>query len=917
MPTPLLTTKLYIPPLRPGMVSRPRLIERLNAGLLSRRKLTLISAPAGFGKTTLLSEWAAGCERPVAWLSLDEGDNDPTRFWAYVIAALQTVREGIGGTALAALQSPQPPPVEAILTTLINEIAAVSQGDHEGCPYVLVLDDYHAINAQPIHDGLAFLLDHLPPQMHLGLTTRSDPPLHLTRLRGRGQLTELRPTDLRFTPDEVTEFLNQVMGLELSADNVAALASRTEGWIAGLQMAAVSMQGREDIASFVRAFTGSNRFILDYLVEEVLDQQPSATQEFLLKTSILERLTGTLCDAVTGISERINADGRKNRDSPSQVILERLERANLFIVPLDDERRWYRYHHLFGSVLRLHLKQKIGTLGLLPLHRRACDWYARHDLNVEALHHAIAGQDFDRAADLIKPIAVITTIQGGATTVRGWINALPDDLVRERPHLCVLHAWAFNLTEQVEAIEPRLQDAERALQAQDLPDDDPLASDLRGQIAVIRASNARRQNDLSLSTQLLEESLDLLAQDNLIVRTTVSLNLGRAYMFSGKLNAAVDAFRRAQSLGQASGNVLTSLNAAGFLAAILIAQGQLRRAAGLCRQTIDHHLEHHRRPLPTLGHVYASLGRVLYEWNDLNAAAAHLEQGIAPGVGDQTYYGYRSTVRLGASMLAWIRQIQGARGGAVTLSRQVVAIAEQEQRNLYDADFSAWRVRLWLAQDNVAVAEAWAEAYRAGEALPRIWRPYGDLALARVLIAQQRLEEALDMLTPIRQSAQETGGVGWVIEALILEALIFQATGDTDRASTSLAQALSLAEPEDYVRTFVDEGPAMAELLRHAASRGIAPKYVSKLLAALDVSEYGSMGEGLPHAHTQPLIEPLSERELEVLRLLTSHLSSTEMAQELFIAKSTVRSHIKSIYSKLNVHKRKDAIQRAKELKLF
>jgi LuxR family maltose regulon positive regulatory protein len=919
MTTPLLTTKLYIPPVRPELVSRPHLIEQLNAGL--DRKLTLISAPAGFGKTTLLSEWVGGCQRPVAWLSLDESDSDPARFFTYFIAALQRVDPGIGQGAQAMMQSPQPPPPEALLTTLINEIAAVSQ------PFILVFDDYHLINAPPIHQQLAFLLEHQPPQMHLVIATREDPPLPLSRLRARGQTGEIRQADLRFTPEETADFLRRVTQTDLSCADVAALQQRTEGWIAGLQLVALSIRGHDDVSRLVQSFTGSHRYILDYLMDEVFHQQPEETRTFLLQTSILNRLSGPLCNAVTG-------------QENGQDILEHLESANLFVIPLDDERHWYRYHHLFGDLLRHYLKQEVGSQGLTSLHRRACAWLVQHDLKAEALHHAIAGEDFDRAADLIEAIAEAMVLRGAVKTVQSWIDALPHDLVRNRPLLSVIHAWAFHTNGQREAVEPHLRDAERGLQALGLPDDDPFVSDLRGHIAAMRASNARHRKDLPLFFRYAEEALGLLAEDDLIVRTTVSANLGLAHMLRGDLMAAVKALWEAQSLGQASGNVISAVNCVGFQTAVLIAQGQLRQAAELCRHTIDHHLDHYPKPLPTLGHVHANLARVLYEWNDLEAAAAHLEQSVV--LGEQTHL--PSTVRFRASLLAWIRQIQGADGDAAPLPQQVAAIADRErcpepvegQTDLNDVDFTAWRVRLWLAQNNVAVAAAWAEAYRAGEVQPQIWHPYGDLALARVLIAQQRLEDALDMLAQISQSAQEAGGTGWVIEARILEALAFQTMSETDRALTALSQGLSLAEPESYVRTFVDGGEPMAALLRQAGLRGIAPHYVGQLLAAFGPSTRLRTGTGEPESkpleaalrqaqdaaaqEAMPILafhEALTERELEILRLIDAGLSNREIAEALYISLNTIKTHTKSLYSKLNVHSRTQAINRARDLKLL
>jgi LuxR family maltose regulon positive regulatory protein len=441
MSTPILTTKLYIPAPRLNVVLRPRLIERLNEGL--HGKLTLISAPAGFGKTTLVSAWVAACQRPTAWLSLDEGDNDPTRFLAYLVAALHTIAPNVGEGVLAVLQSPQSPPTESILTALLNEIATIPDN------FVLVLDDYHVIEATPVDTALTFLLEHLPPQMHLLIATREDPQLPLARLRARGQLTELRAADLRFTPDEAAEFLKEVMGLNLSAEEIAALETRTEGWIAGLQMAALSMQGRADATSFIKSFTGIHHFVLDYLVEEVLQRQPDRIRSFLLQTSILDRLSGPLCDAVTG-----EEDGRG--------MLEALERGNLFVVPLDDERQWYRYHHLFADVLQARSIEEQSNQDP-PLHRRASEWYEQNGLRADAIRHALAAEDFERAAGLVELAWPAMRRSRQEATLLGWVKALPDELVRARPVLSVVYAWALLDGGELEAAEARLRNTERWL----------------------------------------------------------------------------------------------------------------------------------------------------------------------------------------------------------------------------------------------------------------------------------------------------------------------------------------------------------------------------------------------------------------------------------------------------------------------
>ena len=531
MSPPILATKLYIPPPRPNVVLRPRLITRLNEGLHGR--LTLISAPAGFGKTTLLSEWIAGCKWPVAWLSLDESDNDPSQFLTYLVAALQTIDNDMGAGMLSILQSPQPRPAELFLTSLINAVAQAPQ------EFILALDDYHRIEARPIHNALTFLLDHLPPQMHLAIVSRSDPPLPLARLRGQRTLTELRAADLRFTPDEAATFLNQVMRLDLSAADVAALETRTEGWIVGLQMAALSMQGRADTASFIRAFTGSHRFIIDYLVEEVLQRQVERVRDFLLQTSILDRLSGPLCDAVSG-----QGDGR--------AMLEALERGNLFVVPLDEERHWYRYHHLFADMLQARLTREQPDQAPLR-HRRASEWYEQNGLPSDAIRHALAAEDFERAADLVELAWPAMRRSRQEATVLGWVKALPDKLIRARPVLSVVSAWALLDGGELEAAEARLRDTERwlgtAADMRERPEapsagmgvaemvvvDQEQFRSLPASIANARAYRAQALGDVAGTVTYARRALDLLPEGDYYERGTTAALLGLAYWASGNL----------------------------------------------------------------------------------------------------------------------------------------------------------------------------------------------------------------------------------------------------------------------------------------------------------------------------------------------------------------------------------------------
>ena len=889
MTTPLLTTKLYIPPPRPNLVPRPRLVERLDEGLRLGNRLTLISAPAGFGKTTLLSEWVGSCGRPVAWVSLDKGDEDPARFLSYFVAALQTIEANVGEGMLSAFQAPQPPPIEAILTALINEIAALPD------PCALVLDDYHVIKAQPIHDALTFLLDHLPSQMHLIIATRVDPPLPIAHLRGRGQLTELRLTDLRFTHDEAAALLNQVMGLDLSADDVVALASRTEGWIAGLQMAAASMQGQEDVAGFIQAFTGSDRYILDYLIEEVFHRQPSSVQTFLLQTAILNRLTGSLCDAVTG-----QDDG--------QATLERLERANLFIVPLDNERRWYRYHRLFADLLRKRLHQ--AQPDLVPtLHSRASGWYEQNELMAAAIDHALSAGDLERAARLIEQAAEATLMRSEIATFLSWMEMLPDELVRARPLLCVFHAGALLWGGcPLDAIEARLQDAVEA---------DPDGS-VTGEVAAIRALLAAHQGDVRHSTELSDRALELLPEESLFLRSVVAGSLGLAYLWSGDIVAATRTFDKLARIGQETGNFMLTVMALRRLARLRRMQGQLHEARAFYEQALELAVDRQGRPLPIAGLAMTGLGELWREWNDLEAATRYLTEGI------ELIHQWAETGTLeGYLYLARVRQAQGDEDG----TREAIQKAQQlalktDTTEVDDLSVALQQARLWAAQGNLEAALRWVEERGVGrdvgptaletrdDLLDYHLRKYEYLVLARVLIKQDQPDKALALLEPLLPRMEQQGQIGMVIEIQVLKALALQAQGNVAQAITALERALSLAEPGDYVRIFVDEGPPMAQLLYEAAARGIAPDYTGKLLAAFPVSEPASTSQEPP----AEMVEPLSERELEVLHFIEEGLSNREIAQKLFLSMSTVKVHTYNIYSKLGVHSRTQAVAKARAL---
>jgi LuxR family maltose regulon positive regulatory protein len=905
VPTPILATKLYIPPLRTKVVLRPRLSERLNEGL--HRKLTLISAPAGFGKTTLVSEWVnrkaegggmnASRESgetihpspftlhpsKVAWLSLDEGDNDPTRFLAYLVAALQTIAANIGEGVLRVLQAPQPPPIESILTALLNEITTVSDN------FVLVLDDYHVIDAKPVDHALTFLLAHLPPQVHVVIATREDPQLPLARLRARDQLAELRACDLRFTPAEAAEFLNQVMGLNLSAEDIAALETRTEGWIAGLQLAALSMQGHQDATRFIKSFTGSHQFVMDYLVEEVLHQQPESVQTFLLRTSILDRLCGPLCDAVL-----------LDASASGQATLEYIERANLFIIPLDNERRWYRYHHLFADLLRQRLHQSIASStgdegrGVAELHRRASQWYEDNGLEVEAFHHAVAANDVDHAARLVEGEGMPLHFRGAAAPVLKWLESLPTTALDARPALWVMYGSALLFASQVTGVEQKLQAAEAALQGVDLDD---RTRDLVGHIASIRATVAVIQNQVETIIAQSRRALEYLHPDNLPVRTATTWTLGVAYQLQGDRAAASRAYTEAISISQAIGHFIINIMASLGLGNVQESENQLYLAAETYRRVLQLAGD---PPMPVACEAHLGLARICYEWNDLDAAHQHGQQGV------ELVRQIETTDRFVAYeiFLARLRLARGDVAGADAILARAGQFVRQHNFIHREPEVAAAQVLTLLRQGNLAAAAELAQSHD----LP--------LSQARVHLARGDTAAALATLELWRRQVEAKAWADERLKVMVLQAVAHQAHGEKDRAVQLLADALALAEPGGFIRIFVDEGVPMAQLLSEAVAHGIMPDTIGKLLAVFEAEEQKNADDSqLPPA--QPLIEPLSQRELEVLQLIAQGLSNHEISERLFLALSTVKGHNRNIFDKLQVKSRTEAIARARELGLL
>jgi LuxR family maltose regulon positive regulatory protein len=907
----LLTTKLYIPQTRPNLVPRPRLIERLNQAPRRGHRLTLISAPAGFGKTTLLSAWVAGhkAHRRVGWVSLDEDDNDPLRFWSYVFTALPE----IGQTAMAMLRSTSPPAIETILTALINAIAA------QATPLTLVLDDYQAITRREIHEALGFLLDHLPPLpngLHLVLATRLDPPLNVARLRVRDQLTELRADDLRFTLDEAATFINAVTGLPLAPQDVAALKARTEGWVAGLQVAAMAMRAGEDASAFVAAFTGSHRHVLSYLVEEVLQKQPQSVRSFLLQTSVLERLNGALCDALTG------------RDD-GQAMLEQLEKANLFVVALDDELYWYRYHHLFKDVLCARRQRAYTAQHTQALHRRASEWYEQNGFVSEAVQHALLIDDFERVLELIDhPEADLLGRYELATVLR-WLSALPDELVRASLNLSMTFAWALLASGQVDGIEGRLQDVERLLgaaaggspQSHALP---PQARCTLAEASNIRANRAFHRSDLAAVLALSRQALGYLddeveAQQPVAYnaqRGVSAFNMALAHEFHGDVRRAAERFQESLHFNHIVGNWHLIPMATGHLAQVLQVQGQLRQAAETCQRAIQYTSQTGAPTSPMSGIAHTGLGHVLYEFNELARAGECLRRGIELArQWDQWEIltaGYLGLMRLSAAGGDWDK--------AQGLFQELDALLPELQAPWGHALVHAHCAWLHMRQGDLDAVRAWTHKtdLRADSAIVYL-REAELIILARGLTVLEKTQEATHLLQRLGDAAEQSGRQGRFIEILALQALALQAQHQPQAALASLRRALALARSQGYVRLFVDEGQPMRALLSQFANSnatGLAA-YVQRLLDAFcPIPPRVSTSRPSPST-PQPLAEPLSARELELLRLIAAGLTNRAIADELTVSVNTVKTHARNIYGKLGVRNRTEATTRARDLGLL
>ncbi len=887
----LLRTKFYVPPIRSKHITRPRLSDLITGGL--DRELILVSAPAGYGKTTLVSSWLKEKRIPSTWLSLDGGDNDPIRFLQYLLAALVPIAPGIENDALGMLQGIQPTQYESFINLLANELASFPD------PFVLVLDDFHVINSEAVLKTISYLLEHLPPQMHLALLSRTDPPLPLSRLRVRNQLMDIRADQLRFTKDEIAAFLNDAMGLTLSANDLSAMEIRTEGWIAGLQLAALSMQGCKDIHGFVSAFTGSHHYVMDYLTEEVLKNQPKQVSTFLLQTSILERLCGSLCNAV------VNADTTGPEDG--QARLEALEEMNLFVIPLDDERHWYRYHHLFADVLRKRLEHQYPQ-SLPELHHRASLWYEQNGFIAESIQQAITAGDQDRAAQLIEQNGCFLLMSGEVATMLNWSDAI-EFQSENHPWLAIQKAWALALSGDMDRIEPTLQAPEKLLT--------PLEPTVEvrtmlGTIAAARAHCANTQGDTQSAAEYARQALDLLPDCSSIsqsIRSVSTSILGDASWINGNLEEATRAYTEAIRIGREARNLHMVIIANSNIGDILLEQGQLHRAADIYTQALQMAVRPDGQRSPLAEKLCAGLGRLAYEHNQLNAADQYLHECIDLcqqwGEAEQQAVAY--------AMLARLEQAWGNPEAVQEAMRRAEQLSDEHP-------LSHWRsiqvqsdlAHIWLAQGNFEKLSQFIQknGLKVKDTIPYQREPE-YVILLRMLLDRGDYEAALALSERMLKQAEPSGRIGVIIEILILQALAFQGEKETDQALVVLERALALAQPEEYIRSFLDEGEAMTRLLCQVQSRQIGSSYAAVLLAKI------SKASGMTQPSMQLLIEPLTTREVEVLKFIQAGNSNQDIAKQLFISIPTVKRHISNIYAKLGVKSRTQAVAIGKELKIF
>jgi LuxR family maltose regulon positive regulatory protein len=871
-----LKTKLLAPRVPESSVTRSRLTDILDRGLV--RKVVLLSAPPGFGKTTLLSQWVEQCEIPVAWLTLDRADNDVVRFWRYVISGLQTIQKSIGESSLSLLGSPQTPPSNSILATLINDITERIDD------IVLILDDLHVITNQAIHDGLEFLIEHMPTNMHLVIATRADPPLPLALLRGRRELIEIRATDLRFTSSETLEFLDQEMGFSFSREDAILLTDRTEGWIAGLQMAMMSMYTKDDPSELIASLTGNHEYILDYLTDEVLEQQPGDLKTFLLQTSILDHLTAPLCEAVTGKEE-------------CHAILDKLQKTNVFIIPLDHERRWYRYHSLFSDLLRQRLQREQANK-ITDLHLRASDWYQHAGMLPEAIEHAFSAEDYERAAKLIEKSAESSLLLGEVKTFLDRVERVPEQTAQEWPLLCVYHAEALLISgKPMDHILPRLQGT--------------------AEYNAVQALMASYQGDVELSTKLSRLALDHLPDESNFLKGAITSALGAVLLLSGDVEASIQTFSESAKLGRVGDNLMLVVTALSRLGQLHTLNGKLSDADAFFREAIELCTDQQGDYLPVASMPMIYYAFLLRELNDLDSALDIIHEAIDLSQKSGGFWAVDCH-----SILALILQSKGDLDAAQKAMGTARKIASSTGGNRFDDLYTAaYQAQLFVVQNRLNDAVRWMRDrgfvnHQKAENIPSSGAPASQpffideierTTAARIHLALGQPKKAMTLLEPMLVQCEKMGRTRSVIENLSLQAIALQAQGKIDQAVETFQPVLSSAEQFGYYRILIDEGEPMFQLLTNVVKSGKTTTYISKLLEGFKAEDRALT----PQDSSNTLSEPLSEREMQVLRLLSTDLSVSDIAAELFIAASTARTHVKAIYRKLDVHSRYEAVMRA------
>ncbi len=894
MPYELLRTKLTIPQAPPQLLSRQRLIERFSEGL--QRRLTLVSAPAGFGKTVLIIECQKALRTPFTWFSIEEDDNDPTRFWSYFIAALQRLDRNLGYVAQQMLQSPEAAPIRTILTVLINEIVAERNKPY---PYIVVLDDYQVIHNSVIHNDMSFLVEHMPLQLHIVISTRSDPPLTLPRWRIRSHLSELRSEDLRFNQEETATFLNNIMGIRLNTEDVKKLDKRTEGWIAGIQMAAISLRHSKNPSAFIKTFSGSHQYIMDYLMEEVFNSLSSDIQSFLLKTSIIENLNASLCGTIVGISE-------------SAKILRYLEQSNLFITSLDEERHWYRYHNLMRDLLQQRLLEELPE-SLPTLHSLASEWYERNQMVPQAIYHALSSGDIGKVASLVEGNAENSLMRGELTIVLGWMELFPEEVMQNHPYLCVLHATALLYSNgAVELIEKRLSEA----------DSHKDNSSLFGHIATIHALVTLLKGDTKLSASHLQQAIEMLPENSLLFQTIAITNLALLHAWRGEITSAMSLFEKIRQIGKGTGSIMMTVLAARRMASLMSLQARLFEARDVHEEILKLATDKMGNPLPIAGYAYIGLGDLFREWNDLDSATRYTTLGIGL-IKEWQQLG----AILGYFVLSQIKTSQLDLDGAKQALEVAVQLTKEYRiTDVYDIFIAVYQARLAIKRREFESVQQWIQNRKLMEQIMSDCNPEEEkfylrelefITLARFFLYQEKYTEVLRVVTFMLPTIEKLEHTGTIIEVLILKALALLGQTKFEDALDAIGHALKLAEPSGYISIFLDEGESALRLLRLAAARGISSQYVSKLITSFADSRHQILAFQPEQGTRESIQEALSEREIEILRLVTSGLSNQEIADTLFVSVGTVKKHVYNICRKLNTNNRTQAAARARELGLL